>query len=203
MATRQQLWQAARAVITSLQAIPERHQAKVIIIGGAALENHVPGYRPTRDVDILIFDRDDPNCTRAIRAELLSSIPRQFEERAQPIYFTGNPDREVQVDIIPPDLPPYLPADAATLGDVDPNHLPFLSLLDLLVYKIHCCSMRPSSDKRKQDAEDAHVLVNILSQQGAIAPNDSQEQAVLSGLDGMLECYGERTRQWWESALGL
>ncbi|KAF7172420.1 hypothetical protein CNMCM6106_006640 [Aspergillus hiratsukae] len=203
MATRQQLWQAARAVITSLQAIPERHQAKVIIIGGAALENHVPGYRPTRDVDILIFDRDDPNSTRAIRAELLSLIPRQFEERAQPIYFTGNPNDEVQVDIIPPDLPPYLPADATTLGDVDLNHLPFLSLLDLLVYKIHCCSMRPSRDKRTQDAQDAHVLVNILSQQEAIALNDSQEQAVLSGLDGMLECYRARTRQWWQSALGL
>jgi hypothetical protein len=48
MASRQQLWEAARAVITSLQAIPERHQAKVIIIGGTALENHIPGYRRTR-----------------------------------------------------------------------------------------------------------------------------------------------------------
>ncbi|RLL97202.1 hypothetical protein CFD26_104744 [Aspergillus turcosus] len=99
------------------------------------------------DVDILIFDRDNPNCTRAIRAELVSLIPRQFEERAQPIYFTGNPNGEIQVDIIPPDLPPYLPADAATLGEVNVNHLPFLTPLDLLVYKIHYYSMQPSHDK--------------------------------------------------------
>ncbi|KAF4216917.1 hypothetical protein CNMCM6805_000499 [Aspergillus fumigatiaffinis] len=174
MASRQQLWEAARAVITSLQAIPERHQAKVIIIGGTALENHIPGYRRTRDVDLLVFDRDDPICTRAIRAELLSLIRRNFEERSQPMYFTGNPDNLIQVDIIPPDLPPYLPADAATLGEVDPNHLPFLSLLDLLVYKIHCCSMRPSRRRRRHDAEDARKLVNILSRQGTIALDDSQ-----------------------------
>ncbi|KAF7139670.1 hypothetical protein CNMCM5793_007269 [Aspergillus hiratsukae] len=201
MATQQQLWVAARAVITSLQGIPELHQAKVTIIGGVALQNHIPD-RVTKDVDILIFDGDDPIRTRAIRAELVSLIPRNFEERAQPIYFTGNPNNLIQVDIIPPDLPPYLPADAATLGEVDPNHLPFLAPLDLLVYKIHCCSMRPLRRKRTQDAKDAHKLVNILSRQGAIALNDSQEQAVLSGLDGMLEYSGE-TREWWESALGL
>ncbi|PKX89403.1 uncharacterized protein P174DRAFT_425325 [Aspergillus novofumigatus IBT 16806] len=187
MATQQQLWEAARAAITSLQGIPELHQAKVAIIG---------------DVDILIFDGDHPICTRAIRAELVSLIPRKFEERAQPIYFTGNPDNLIQVDIIPPDLPPYLPADAATLGEVDPNHLPFLALLDLLVHKIHCCSLRPSPDKRAQDAKDARELVNILSRQEAIALNDSQEQAVLSGLEEMVEYSGE-TREWWESALGL
>jgi hypothetical protein len=59
---------------------------------------------PFQDVNILIFDGNDPICTRAIRAELVSLIPRNFEERAQPIYFTGNPDNLIQVDIIPPDL---------------------------------------------------------------------------------------------------
>jgi len=32
--------------------------------------------------------------------------------------------------------------------------------------------------------------------------NNAQEQAVPSGLDGMVEYSGE-TREWWESALGL
>ncbi|RHZ61820.1 uncharacterized protein CDV56_108170 [Aspergillus thermomutatus] len=132
----------------------------------------------------------------------MSLFPGIFVERAQPICFTGDPENLIQVDIIPPHLPPYLPAHAVTLGSVNPNHLHFLAPLDLLVYKIHCCSMRPSSDKRRQDARDAQKLVNILSGQGGIALDNSQLQAVLSGLDGMLEYSGE-TREWWESALGL
>jgi hypothetical protein len=63
--------------------------------------------------------------------------------------------------------------------------------------------MRPAPEKRRRDAEDAHALVNILCQQGPIALDNSQRQAVLSGLDGMLEYYRETTREWWESALGL
>jgi hypothetical protein len=97
---------------------------------------------------------------------------------------------------------PYLPANAVTLEKADPNHLPFLSLQDLLVYKINSCSMRPTDDKRYQDARDAQVLVKILSWQGTITLDDLQKQAVLSGLDEMLE-YSRESRQWWESALGL
>jgi hypothetical protein len=62
--------------------------------------------------------------------------------------------------------------------------------------------MRPTDDKRYQDARDAQVLVKILSWQGTITLDDLQKQAVLSGLDEMLE-YSRESRQWWESALGL
>jgi hypothetical protein len=47
MATKHQLWEAARVVIASLQGIPELHKAKVTIIGGVALQNHIPD-RATR-----------------------------------------------------------------------------------------------------------------------------------------------------------
>ncbi|KAK9650315.1 hypothetical protein HCH54_004705 [Aspergillus fumigatus] len=59
MASRQQLLEAARAVITTLQRRPELHEAKVIIIGGVALQTHAPN-RATQDVDVLIFDCDVP-----------------------------------------------------------------------------------------------------------------------------------------------
>lgn len=42
MTSRQQLLEAARAVITTLQRRPELHEAKVIIIGGVALQTHAP-----------------------------------------------------------------------------------------------------------------------------------------------------------------
>jgi hypothetical protein len=44
------LSEAARAVITSLQALPEApelQRANIVIIGGLALQHHAPGFRPT------------------------------------------------------------------------------------------------------------------------------------------------------------
>ncbi|KAF7164867.1 hypothetical protein CNMCM5623_009294 [Aspergillus felis] len=196
---------AARAIITSLQALPdapELQRANIAIIGGLALKYYAPDYRPTKDVDILIFDRDHPICTRDVRAKLVSRFPNDFEDVPEPVFSCLDIPNTVKVDFIPQELLPYLPADAATLEEVDPNQLPFLPLLDLLVYKINSCGMRPTADKRKQDAEDAQELVNILSWQGTITLDDSQKQAVLSGLDEMLE-YSRESRQWWESALGL
>ncbi|KAH1946955.1 hypothetical protein KXV69_005330 [Aspergillus fumigatus] len=64
----------------------------------------------------------------------------------------------VQVDIIPDYLPPYLPAQAMALEDVDRSHLPFVGPLDVLAYKVHCSSMRSSLDKQNQDARDAVTL---------------------------------------------
>ncbi|GFF45340.1 hypothetical protein CNMCM6936_001671 [Aspergillus lentulus] len=199
------LSEAARIVITSLQALPEApelQRANIAIIGGLALQHHAPGYRPTKDVDILIFDRDHPICTLDVRAKLASRFPNEFEDVPEPVSSCLNIPDTIKVDCIPQELPPYLPADAATLEEVDPNHLPFLPLVDLLVYKINSCGMRPTPEKQKQDAEDAQELVNILSSQGTITLDDSKKQAVVSGLDEMLE-YFEEDRDWWESALGL
>ncbi|GFF26107.1 hypothetical protein IFM58399_01294 [Aspergillus lentulus] len=199
------LSEAARTVITSLQALPEApelQRANIAIIGGLALQHHAPGYRPTKDVDILIFNRDHPICTLDVRAKLASRFPNEFEDVPEPVSSCLNIPDTIKVDFVPQELPPYLPAQAATLEEVDPNHLPFLPLVDLLVYKINSCGMRPTPEKQKQDAEDAQELVNILSSPGTITLDDSQKQAVVSGLDEMLE-YSEEDRDWWESALGL
>ncbi|RHZ64419.1 uncharacterized protein CDV56_101692 [Aspergillus thermomutatus] len=58
-------------------------------------------------------------------------------------FFKYAPEDLVQVDIIPQYLPPYLPAHAMALRDIDLNYLPFIAPLDLLAYKVHCSSMRP------------------------------------------------------------
>ncbi|GAQ08705.1 hypothetical protein ALT_6026 [Aspergillus lentulus] len=178
------LSEAARTVITALQALPEApelQRANIAIIGGLALQHHAPGYRPTKDVDILIFDRDHPICTLDVRARLASRFPNEFEDVPEPVSSCLNIPDTIKVDFIPQELPPYLPADAATLGELWHAATP---------------------EKQKQDAEDAQELVNILSSQGTITLDDSQKQAVLSGLDEMLE-YSEEDRDWWESALGL
>lgn len=44
--------------------------------------------------------------------------------------------------------------------------------------------------------------ISLIRTWHAMSFNNAQEQAVPSGLDGMVEYSGE-TREWWESALGL
>lgn len=131
-----------------------------------------------QEVDILIFNPDRPICTLDVEAKLTSRFPNEFKDVQEPVYSCfGFADR-VKVDFIPQELvsviktsldfssriarrlintlvPPYLPADAPTLEEVDPNHLPFLSLLDTLVYKIDSCSMRPLLGNRIRDAVHA------------------------------------------------
>lgn len=61
--------------------------------------------------------------------------------------------------------------------------------------------MRPWRNQRYQDAKDAQGLVNML-RQGPITLDYTQRQAVLSGLEGMLE-HSKENREWWESVLAL
>ncbi|KAF4214019.1 hypothetical protein CNMCM5878_009769 [Aspergillus fumigatiaffinis] len=65
---------------------------------------------------------DDHECWYTTSHRLVSRLPDQFEERAQPLYFTRNPRKLSQVDIIPQELPPYLPSQrwAGFLTAVDP-----------------------------------------------------------------------------------
>lgn len=88
------------------------------------------------------------------------------------------------------------------LSEVDPHHPPYLALLDLVVYKIHCYSMRPWMDKQTQDVADAYKLVQVVLQQRRISLSKTQKQVVLSGFDEMMK-YSKVERGWWEFALDL
>ncbi|RHZ44422.1 uncharacterized protein CDV56_103499 [Aspergillus thermomutatus] len=189
---------AARAVIQSLQAMPELQGAKVAIVGGLAVQNYVKIKRRTLDVDVLLFRPDHPIDTQWIRKELVSRFRKSFKACGQPLFFKykckgkrkgkrkgtrkgklkAKPKCKrtylVQVDIIPGYLPPYLPGNAMTLEDVNLKHLPFIALLDLLAYKVHSSSMRSCPKKQKQDAKDATRLWKTLYGQRYVPLSDGQ-----------------------------
>ncbi|RHZ43269.1 uncharacterized protein CDV56_100214 [Aspergillus thermomutatus] len=169
---------AARAVIWSLQAMPELQGAKVAIVGGLAVQNYVRNDRQTLDVDVLLFRPGHPIDTQWIRKELVSRFRKSFKACGKPLFFKykrkgtrkgklkAKPKCKrtylVQVDIIPGYLPPYLPGNAMTLEGVNLKHLPFIAPLDLLAYKVHSSSMRSCPKKQKQDAKDATNLWKTL-----------------------------------------
>ncbi|KAF7136952.1 hypothetical protein CNMCM5793_006656 [Aspergillus hiratsukae] len=78
---------AARAVIRSLQAMPELQGAKVAIVGGLAVQNYVRKDRRTLDVDVLLFRPGPPIDTQWIRKELVSRFRKSFKACGQPLFF--------------------------------------------------------------------------------------------------------------------
>ncbi|RHZ54861.1 uncharacterized protein CDV56_107074 [Aspergillus thermomutatus] len=216
---------AARALIWSLQAMPELQEARIVIIGGMAVQHHVGAYRKTsvstlknrsqrtltrsfilvQDVDVLLFSHDHPIDTQRIRKELVSGFSYLFMECAQPLFFKYRDTHcthLVQVDLIPQHLPPYLPAHAMALREIDLNYLPFIVPLDLIAYKVHCSSMRPYSRKRKQDARDARMLWGMIYSLKSVPLSQAQRQAIISGLDlmagnsGIWRWLKGRLRRW-------
>ncbi|RLL95508.1 hypothetical protein CFD26_103843 [Aspergillus turcosus] len=163
-----------------------------------------------QDVDVLLFRPDDPIDNHSIRKKLVSRFPHLFEEGAEFLFFkyedTDQLNRTwtclVQVDMIPEYLPPYLPAQAMMLEDVDVRHLPFIDPLDLLAYKIHCSSMRFCDKKRRRDAEDAMRLWRTRYGQEYVPLSEGQRDAIASGVDLMEEYSRQcswrkwRLRQW-------
>jgi hypothetical protein len=74
-----------------------------------------------------------------------------------------------------------------TVDEVDLDHLPFLDPLDLLAYKVHCSSMRPSLDKRRKDAMDTMWLWESIYGLWFVPLSDQQRHAIDSGLELMSE----------------
>ncbi|EAW19977.1 uncharacterized protein NFIA_095970 [Aspergillus fischeri NRRL 181] len=156
-----------------------------------------------QDVDVLLFRPDRPIDYQLMRKELVSRFSGLFKERTEPLFFKYKRTDElknrrkakhshvVQVDIIPDYLPPYLPAQAMALEEVDRGHLPFVHPLDLLAYKVHCSSMRSRLNKRKQDAEDAVRLWQTYYGEEYAPLSEGQRVAIASGVDLMAEY------SWW------
>lgn len=82
------------------------------------------------------------------------------------------------------------------------SDLPYISALDLLVYKIHSCGMRLGKKKRFCDAKDAEALVSYLQSKGPIQLSSQQKDAIASGLDTLVE-HSRHDQKWWKLNLGL
>ncbi|KAK2745544.1 hypothetical protein FQN57_003669 [Myotisia sp. PD_48] len=190
---------AARAVIEILQGIPELSSAKIAIIGGMTLWKYLQSYRTTKDVDFLITVQGAP---ATVKNKLLALPNSPFSQPAQVFSYKGLNGRPVQIDITPDWQSPYLPDAAVPVSAVQLNSLPYISALDLLVFKINCCGLRADMSKKAQDATDARTLLEHIRAQGPIVLAPSQKTTVLQGLDDVAQ-YSFRDVAWWKTQLCL
>lgn len=169
-----------------------------------------------QDVDFLITVQGAP---QAVKDKLLAMPSSPFQQQAQLFVYKSSNGKSIQIDITPdwqvslgpaliPRTPtngpksPYVPSAALPVSAVRRNALPYISELDLLVFKINSCGLRPTAGKKIRDANDAVELTEHLSSKGPIILSSFQKNAVLQGLNDAIQLSG-RNKAWWTAKLAL
>ncbi|KAJ5742468.1 uncharacterized protein N7511_011487 [Penicillium nucicola] len=195
---------AAGVVIEILKTIPEFSNSRIVIIGGLGLWRYIRNYRTTES---------KTNCL--LCHHLHSNKKLSF------FYYKGSNGKLIQIDITPDwqvrplvalfvqqyrfngNLQsPYVPSAAIPISTVRPNALPYISELDLLIFKINSCGLRPTPGKKLRDATDASELLEDLSTKGPIVLSVSQKNVILQCLDDVARMSG-RDKAWWIAKLAL
>ncbi|PIA89243.1 hypothetical protein CB0940_07065 [Cercospora beticola] len=158
MPSLQELERAAIEVLTILKSIKEFEDASIAVFGGLALWKYIPAGRTTEDVDFIISVREAP---KAVKQKLLQLHASNFVEHAQYFYYKNASNQHIQIDIVPSWQSLYMPSTTVKLKDLPANTIPYISVSDLIVFKIYSCGMRAQPAKRRTDAADAecyHML---------------------------------------------
>ncbi|KAL4795148.1 hypothetical protein BDV19DRAFT_389549 [Aspergillus venezuelensis] len=194
-----ELQEAAGAVIGALKGMPGFNQSRIVVIGGLGIWKHIRSYRSTMDVDLMITVHGAP---KDVKDRLLAIPNGPFAKRAEFfVYITGD-KKEVQVDICPYWMGPYLPDPAMRIAEIPPGYIPYLTELDLLVFKVSSCGLRANEEKKLRDANDAYTLALVLKKRGPIRLSTLQETIVRQGLAAVVE-RSPKEEGWWRTTLNI
>lgn len=107
-----------------------------------------------------------------------------------------------EVRITPEMLLPFLPGAAKLVHEVSPSpgHLPYVSLVDLIVFKMDSCGLRDSTQGKQQEARDAAALLEAATQHCALELNENQIRVVEECLPDILR-HSSSDKGWWQARL--
>ncbi|KAI1502806.1 hypothetical protein F5X99DRAFT_143515 [Biscogniauxia marginata] len=196
---------AACDVIQIIKQIPELEYTRLSVIGGLALWHYLPDYRPTDNINFITNISTSPSW---VKKRLLEWPNASFILRSQILYYQSPSGREVQIDISPEWLSPYLPDSARNIRDIPYGEVPYISLTDLIVFKLDSSGLRSNLVKKERDARDAAALVEfeigrrLCEASPPLELSRRQEQVVEEALCDVARC-GAKEKTWWERHLGL
>ncbi|KAI1778306.1 hypothetical protein F4818DRAFT_295769 [Hypoxylon cercidicola] len=199
MARFHELERAACDVINNVRQINELRNAKLSVIGGLAVWHYLPKYRPTDNINFITNLSTSPS---SLKKRLLEKQDSPFFQRSQALFYKSPKGQEIRVDISPQWLGPYLPESATKVEDLSQDEIPYISLTDLIVFKLDSSGLRSNPLKKDRDARDAAALVDYASNHGTIELNEKQEQVVEEALCDVGKC-GTKEKSWWEEQMGL
>jgi hypothetical protein len=95
-----------------------------------------------------------------------------------------------------------MPAAATKLKDLPAGTVPYISVIDLIVFKISSCGLRAQIDKKRIDALDARSITQKATPSGPLHLTSAQ-QAIVKPCIADVVAYGDMPEAWWKRRLGL
>jgi hypothetical protein len=97
---------------------------------------------------------------------------------------------------------PYLPLASEVVSTITNDTIPYISAMDLLVFKIHFCGERANKMKSSRDATDAAALLKQEILSGPLDFTPKQMTAIEIGLMDVIT-YSGQTETWWNEHLSV
>ncbi|RYP20451.1 hypothetical protein DL767_009454 [Monosporascus sp. MG133] len=192
---------AASDVIRTVKRMPDLGNVKLAIIGGLALWHYLPRGRTTDNINFITNISTSPS---SLKKKLLQLPDSPFVQRAQILFYVSpGSGREIQVDISPEWLAPYLPEAARRVRNIRDGELPYVSLADLVVFKLDSSGLRSNAAKKRRDAADAVALLEEHAATNAKLELSLRKREIAHEALIDVVRYSDRSRAWWETRLGL
>lgn len=226
---------AACCILRIIKDTPDlARSTRVAIAGEMAVRKYLPQYRqdiagvsglthpilglrltpPKQSIDLIV---NSSTSASLLRKKLLQHPMSPLVESSGLVYYqVSSPARSpggttqtpgIEVRITPEMLCPYLPHAATPAHDVspDPARLPYVSLVDLIAFKMDACGLRDSVPKKQQEARDAAALLEVAAEHSALQLDDDQARVVEECLPDVLrhsEDPDKQAKSWWQIRLG-
>jgi len=102
-------------------------------------------------------------------------------------------------------LCPFLPSAAKPASEIQPTpeQLPYISLEDLIVFKMDACGLRDSAQSKQAEVRHAAALLELATEHSALSLNDDQARMVEESLADVLRHApsDKQSKAWWQSRL--
>ncbi|KAI1822142.1 hypothetical protein F4861DRAFT_516220 [Xylaria intraflava] len=211
-------------VIQIIKQIPELERLRLAVVGGLALWHYLADHRKTDNINFITDVSTSPSL---IKKKLLGHPKSPFREDKQTFLYRNPAGWDIQIEFCSQWRFPYLPRAARFVRELLYGEVPYISLADLIVFKLDSSWLAPPDvPEKSRDGHDAAALLENEIVQRAANPERAeptstllcpaatkvtepvvrlsprQENFVRDAFCDMARC-GSRDKSWWEDCLGL
>lgn len=155
-----------------------------------------------QNIDLII---NSATSASLIRKKLLQHPMSPMVESNQQLYYQTSSSTGIEVRITPEMLCPFLPGAAKLVHEIHPAtpaNLPYVSLVDLIVFKLDACGLRDSAQSKQQEVRDAAALLELATEHSALDLGAHQARVVEESLaDVLRHSAPDRQKAWWQTRL--
>lgn len=153
----------------------------------------------TQSIDLIVSKSSSPG---RVRKEIVGHPMSPLVEKSGAVYYRHTSGWEMEVKLIPDWLCPYLPAAARPVRD-DSEALPYVSLEDLIVFKVDACGLHERVTSKQREADDAAALLDLASKHTPLKLNDDKMDRIEQALSDLVQfSTPDHDKSWWQRSLG-